>query len=399
MKNLHALLFFLFTATTVLAKNPENNFAATDSKALAIPAAQTTSSQQIADYMKANFATDADRVRGIFIWVAKNMSYDLDNMFALNFHESQEDKALKALKNRKGICENYAALFDEICRKAGLTSEVIPGYTRQNGFTSFTPHVWCAVIIDNNWQLFDPTWGSGYVDDKKFTPKINNKFFMAKPSELLKTHMPFDPMWQMYYHPISNADFSNDKTADDKTKPFFSYVDTIRVYRQLDDIAQHEAEARRLEKNGVNNAMIYDRLAHLRNYIEVKKHNRLAEQQNAASDIYNDAVNDYNTSVNLLNKFINYRNAQFKPSKSDADIQRMVDSADNRLRAAKRKLASVKGKFDRLDNLILQIDNSVNDLTKNIDEQQAFLKKYFKKSKLGRKTMFRKITWMGIPLN
>ena len=36
-------------------------------------------------------------------------------MYALNFYEKKEDKIAKVLKNRKGICENYAALFTEIC--------------------------------------------------------------------------------------------------------------------------------------------------------------------------------------------------------------------------------------------------------------------------------------------
>lgn len=50
-------------------------------------------------------------------------------MFAINFYEKKEDKIAKPLKTRKGICENYASLFTDICIKSGLKSFVIEGYT------------------------------------------------------------------------------------------------------------------------------------------------------------------------------------------------------------------------------------------------------------------------------
>ncbi|WP_298708004.1 hypothetical protein [Chitinophaga sp.] len=39
------------------------------------------------------------------------------------------------------------------------------------------------------------------------------------------------------------------------------------------------------------------------------------------------------------------------------------------------------------------------DIGKHISEQQEWLKKYFSKGKAGRKSMFTKLTWFGIPLN
>jgi len=72
------------------------------------------------------FKTDNEKVRGIFVWVAGNIQYDIENMFAINFYERKEDKILKPLKTRKGICENYAALFNDICLKSGMLSTFSP---------------------------------------------------------------------------------------------------------------------------------------------------------------------------------------------------------------------------------------------------------------------------------
>jgi len=46
-------------------------------------------------------------------------------MFAINFYEQKEEKISKPLKYRKGICENYAALFNDLCSKSGIKSFVI----------------------------------------------------------------------------------------------------------------------------------------------------------------------------------------------------------------------------------------------------------------------------------
>jgi transglutaminase/protease-like cytokinesis protein 3 len=199
------LLLFLipvFSFSQKKSAKQVNEFAAIDRKALEIPDSSTKSTAGIAGYIKANFSTETDKARAIFIWVATNLRYDIDNMFAINFYEQKSEKISKALLNRKGICENYAALFDDISTKAGLKSYIVEGYTKQNGFTDYIPHAWCAASIDNNWYLFDPTWGSGHVSEGKFVKKINNTYFKANPSTLIKSHMPFDYMWQFLQYPV-----------------------------------------------------------------------------------------------------------------------------------------------------------------------------------------------------
>ncbi|MBO9620118.1 MAG: hypothetical protein J7539_13900, partial [Niabella sp.] len=139
-----------------------NPYQAIDKIVLALPAADAGSVQNIGAYINQHFTNDADKTRAAFAWVTGNISYDIDNMFAINLYETKEDKLKKALAYKKGICEHFALLFTAICKEMNIEACTIDGFTKQNGFTDYIPHVWAAAAIDDKWYLFDPTWGSGY---------------------------------------------------------------------------------------------------------------------------------------------------------------------------------------------------------------------------------------------
>lgn len=231
MKHIKFILFLILTTNTSFAqKKAVNEYLIIDKKALQIPDSLTKSTVGIASYITANFKTDNDKSRAIFIWVASNIQYDVENMFAINFYEKREDKIAKALKTRKGICENYASLFTDICLKSGIKSFVIEGYTKQNDKVDTIAHAWCAVLLEGSWFLFDPTWGSGYVYNNKFFKKINNEYYKVNPSSIIKSHMPFDYLWQFLNYPITNQEFYQGKTEQNKSKIVFDFKDSIQVY-------------------------------------------------------------------------------------------------------------------------------------------------------------------------
>ncbi len=388
------LLFFLATQAVFAQKTTVNEYAAIDKKALQLPDSLTTSTDQIASYINSNFSTAKDKSRAIFIWVASNIQYDIDNMFAINFYEKKEDKIAKPLRTRKGICENYASLFTDICIKSGIKSFVIEGYTKQNGFTDYIPHAWSAALIDSSWFLFDPTWGSGYVNGGKFFKKINNDYYKVNPETLIKSHMPFDYLWQFLNYPVSNQQFYEGKTQQNKANPFFNFNDTIRVFEKQNHVDQLISSAYRVEKNGVKNSLVFDRLQHLKLEIE-------NDRQTKTVNLYNSAVVDYNDGINGFNDFINYRNKQFTPKKTDSEIQNIIDVADSKLKEARKKILQISNPDANTVNLVRQLTKSIDDAVTHVEEQKDWLKVYFTKGKSGRKSMFyeRKITWFGIPLN
>jgi transglutaminase/protease-like cytokinesis protein 3 len=205
MKKYLAILTLFFSVFSFAQNNLVYDLI--DKKIALIPQQSTTSTKEIANYIEANFKTDNEKIRAIFYWTASNISYDVANMFAVNFGETTQDRITKTLKTKKGICGDYAAIFNEIASSVGIKSVVISGYTKQNGKISDLAHAWCAAKIDNKWFVFDPTWGSGSLTNGKFVKKINNYYFKAEPSKIISSHIPFDYLWQFLNYPITNGEF------------------------------------------------------------------------------------------------------------------------------------------------------------------------------------------------
>lgn len=382
----------LLTQVTYAQKTVVNEYAAVDKKALQIPTAQAQDITGIAKYINDNFTTEENKARAAFIWVASNLKYDVDNMYAINFYEKTEDRVAKTFHTHKGICVDYATIFNAICNQCGIQSFVVSGYTKQNGVADYLAHAWCVAYLNNDWYVFDPTWGSGYLSNGKFVGKVNNEYFKSKPGVRIKSHMPFDPLWECLNYPVTNAEFYEGKIQPNTTKPYFSYKDSIKAWAGQTQMEQYMASARRIEQNGVKNALIFDRLEHIKREMEYTA-------GNASVSTYNDATADYNTAIANYNVFINYRNKQFKPQKPDEEIKSMIDVADNDLAKAKAKLASIQNPQATITSLITALKKSIDEAQKNVDEQKAFVTKYLSKGVLGRKSMFTKITWMGLPVN
>jgi hypothetical protein len=380
--------------------NP-NPYAKVDALALQLPDSDSRDVSRIARYVDTHFSTPTERTRAIFIWIAENIDYDVVNMFALNFYEDTAEKIAKPLRTRRGICENYASLFTAVCNQAGIRSVVVEGYTKQRGFVGYIPHAWSAAFIDGSWYLFDPTWGSGYVENNKFVRKINESYFKATPESFIGTHIPFDPLWEFLYYPVTTEDFFNGKTGVDKTKPYFNFPDSIRAYETMSTVERERMAADRIEKNGVRNSATADMIRHLRVDVENYKRQAEADRQNRIVDAANTALRTYNNAINRFNEFINYRNAKFKPEKPDAEIRQMLDTADHELQRAKTEAAAIvlTSADTRYEQPLKQLQSGIAEMEPHVREQQEWLTKYFGKGKLGRKSMFYKVTWFGAPIN
>lgn len=365
-----------------------NPYAEIDKKALLIPDSLTKSTDAIAAYIKANFHLNQDKVRAAFIWVASNIRYDVTNMYAINYYEKLEDKIAKPLQFRKGICENYAALFTDICQKSGISAFVINGYVKLNNQLSNLSHAWSVAQIDTTWYLFDPTWASGYVNNGEFFPKINNTFFETSPSNFIKDHMPFDCLWQLLYHPVSFTEFNNGRVAENLNGLYFNYPDSIILYEKQTQAEREKASYTRIDNNGPKNGQVFNWLEFLRQKIEQTKVNQ-----------YNTAVAEFNDGIANFNEFIRYRNKQFSPMRPDPEIQAMLDSASGPFNMAKVKLKHIVDPGPNIQGEMNTLGKQMNAFSDQLEEQEVWLAKYFAKSKSGRKGMFTKVTWFGIPVN
>jgi hypothetical protein len=385
------LLMLLVVTSGLHAQEKAANFRDVDAVALRIPDSQTGTIPGISRYIMSNFSSQTDRSRAIFVWVTTSIQYDIDNMFAVNFYQSTDEIIEEALSNRKGVCQHFAELYSAIANQSGIKTYVITGYTRQNGFVDYLPHAWCASLIDSVWYLFDPTWGSGYIYNSRFIRKINNDFFKALPEKLIASHMPFDPLWQMVNYPVTAQEFYEGRTAMNRSKPYFSYRDTLEMYELDSKIARLTSSGRRIAQNGVRNSLVSDRLQHIRREINYY-------YDSVRVETYNSAVYHYNDGVNHLNRFIDYRNRQFTPKKEEPEIREMINIAEWSLVNARLKLQEIKNPGSATEAAILQLNRSIDEAMLNLNEQRMFVDKYFRTGKMLRKSLFYKYTWMGIPL-
>ncbi len=367
---------------------PPNPYLEIDKQALLIPDSLTKSTETISSYINANFRLNQGKVRAAFIWVASNIRYDVPNMYEINYYEKKEDKIAKPLLTRQGICENYAYLFTDICQKMGIPGFVVEGYVKLDNQVSNLSHAWCVARIDTSWYLFDPTWAAGYVSNGTFVPKINNAFYEAKPSNFIQAHMPFDCLWQLLYYPVSFTDFDGGRVKENTSMTFFNFPDSIAMYEKQNQSERDRLSYTRIDNNGAKNAQVFNRLLFIRQSIEETKTNQ-----------YNEGVASYNNAIGNFNEFIRYRNKQFTPARPDVEIQAMLDSASGPYNQAKMKLSSIINPGPNILGMIGSLQKQMNDFSEQLEEQKVWLAKYFSKGKSGRRGMFTKVTWFGIPLN
>lgn len=162
------------------------------------------------------FSTQQEKVRAIFMWITNNISYDCvayhskkSTRVTFTYETEEElarkkekyyyEYATKTLQSRKAVCEGYAALFNALCKIAGIQSEVVIGTASNNiekikrlkERKSFsTNHTWNKVLIDGNWYYADATWASGYCDVgvKHFYKEFKPYYYITPVNELYETH-------------------------------------------------------------------------------------------------------------------------------------------------------------------------------------------------------------------
>jgi hypothetical protein len=362
-----------------------------DSKMDKIPHELSTSTTGIAEYINANFKSENDKVRAAFYWTASNIRYDIENIESIDYKEISQDKIKNAVLTKKGVCIHYAEVFNDIAKRVGVKSYLVYGYTKQNGKVDIMSHAWCAAKIDNTWWLFDPTWGAGYVDKKKFFKKINNLHYKVAPSQYIATHMPFDYLWQFLNYPVTNQEFIDGKTQLNKAKPIFDFVTQIEEYDRLSDLDKARATLIRMEKNGIKNNLIREMTLSKKSEVDAIQNNEAMAKLQSISD-------DYNQAVTMFNDFIAYRNNKFKPALPDFAIKAMIETPKEKIVDCQKRIYSIGAYNDNNIGNVKMLKNELINFLKQIEVHEKFVNDYLSKSKSARKSMFTTVTFFGIPV-
>lgn len=191
----------------------EDAWAAIDSHALAAPSNVETDVHSLACYLVAPAHDDWEKVRAIFRWIADRIRYD-DAAFNSGKYGLPDAQALLDL--RRGVCQDYARLFDALAAEAGIPSKIIVGFSK--GFSSLQrlnslepDHAWNAFQIDGQWHLTDVTWAAGYGEMRggllHSTQRFDGYWFAPPPAEFVCMHLPSEGRWQLLDTTLSVADF------------------------------------------------------------------------------------------------------------------------------------------------------------------------------------------------
>lgn len=357
-------LLSVFIAFILFAFPAQAQRGVTVRAALNIPDSQTNTTTEMAAYINSHFKTDAEKVSVIYAWVTSNIKYDKNNVHRIILEEDQEQRVTYALKRRRGVCENFAAIFNDLCIKSGIPSFYIEGYTRQNGSIDRTGHVWCAALVNNSWTFYDPTWDAG--------GSVN--YFQISPNEFISSHLPFDPMFQLLNYMVSYREFSRNSKATNSPDSYFNYKDSLSVYLDSDSLSRYVGALRRIENFDWPSWKIDIKQKQLKLEIEL-----IYQDRDMAA--YHSAIADFNTGIDILNDFIIYRNNQFQPAKKSNEVQRMFDHISEKIVSANQNLSDINKSEATLALNTGDLQQKIDDLSRYAKEQSNYYKNYLSLAK------------------
>jgi transglutaminase-like putative cysteine protease len=124
---------------------------------------------------------DRAKAKAIYRYVATHVRYDVDKFRTDAFE--LDDSALKTLREKKGVCQDYTFLTVALLRSIGIEARFVEGMSQGNR------HAWVEARIDGQWLTMDPTWGSGYLTpDGHFVAKYDPRYFDPDPAFFARTH-------------------------------------------------------------------------------------------------------------------------------------------------------------------------------------------------------------------
>lgn len=179
-------------------------------------AEQANTSKTLALNLTKGMKSDREKVTAIFNWITDNIAYDTA---AFQTGQLKSQSADETLQKRKGVCDNFAVLFNEMANSVGVKSTIIQGVTYVRvGDNVQAEHAWNQVIVDGKKWIVDSTWGSGYYDynTRQFTKRRNTQYLLADPGYLSLTHFEMDKTGKGL--PVNRITLEQFKLVKDNTR-------------------------------------------------------------------------------------------------------------------------------------------------------------------------------------
>ena len=201
LKFLWVLPFLLCLSKNLLSEN----FNYIDSLSIKTPPEKMCSLDELVSYCETQALTDVERVRFYFVWVASHIRYDEKTGY-------DKQNPLTVFKTKKAVCSGYTRLLMQLCEQSNIAVKYVAGYGKDvNDEKNIQNHSWNIIFINGKWQFFDVTWAAADMDDKNSSLSFKD-WFMTQTEVFQKTHLSFDPAYQLTNQLITRSDFFNKPT-------------------------------------------------------------------------------------------------------------------------------------------------------------------------------------------
>lgn len=260
MKNFLVLAVFVLSFMTVL-EGWAASYGLTDVNARDTPVEVEKSVPELVTYLTKDLTSAEDKARAIAVWIAYHIDFDdykqkrMENQDETYIPENNAEE--KPFTTRVATSYGFATLFKEMAEAAGLQAAVING--NYKGFRASSPAkgnagasksqkyrsnwYWNAVSDGENWHLLDTAIAAdglnmpnSYSSDRAYVRDMNKKeeqgeylylkiagkirssktlkdndlWFFVKPQNMIKTHFPLNPKWQLLTPPKQASSFFAD---------------------------------------------------------------------------------------------------------------------------------------------------------------------------------------------
>lgn len=240
-KNFLAILFVLFSLIS------SKTFSQEKDKAKKVSVVNNLSVQNLTHQLIKGCNSDEEKINKIYTWITNNIKYDVGQWLGFNNHQNTIQRILF---RKKGSANDFAYLFNEMCRYASIPSVIVKGYLK-NEYTDLghqfysSDHSWNAIYLNKEWRLFDVCLDAGDIayykrtfsgyfiyffsmgasDRLVYKPHFEQKpekTYYNKNGTYFKTdHFALNPIWQLTSKINSVEKFEKDSSF------YFSKFDTI----------------------------------------------------------------------------------------------------------------------------------------------------------------------------
>jgi hypothetical protein len=323
-----------------------------------------------------------DTLLSVYEWVTDNVKYDVNKLseisdrrrpqkvYNMTEEEFKADKLNDVIKQKKGVCEDYSLLFDAIVKQLGYRSFIVTGMSKdeKGKVNKSLGHAWNAVEVNGVWKLYDTTWGAGYISDKnKFVKNYSTKWYDVSPEEMIRTHLPFDPIWQLSITPISYADFADPKQTIDLYGKM-NYTALIDLHFSNDGKLVLQKQIERTSMTGEDVKLIKKYIKSLQSRLDMYE---IMNNPNAIQD----AMDNCQSGGELFNEYLkNGRNKQFKDKKwTVAYSKERLQASKIKVDAAVTLLSTLDTGSSRSNRMMTKNISNAKDLSERMDKEIVFL--------------------------